>query len=492
LSLRATVSSTPQFGNPELLDDLIFPGSSGTYSNTLGLSINDNGVIVGTANLQQKATDDDGGPLVEASQHGVMLVPVEIMRVWNDQLPGVEANYLADANYNGLSSIGTGLDNKNYIFIGAAQSNKFDRKGHIKAQMASSNTGANSETMTDSISNRILWRLAKSDDTGILTVASGSSSYAHYDASSQVISVTIDQPDDDPTTNYILVGGYDKNNDGQLDAGEVSIIPQCLYNGGRIPYQIKLVSSNYYNNALSTLKGSGADIIGSFLPHAKGLLDAFSTGALPSEATSSLATTVDRLEPGLDHPVGILFDASQSSTAWGPPLNNIPLPHAGAGASIIAVFGPATQMASDVANSTAMNNWLQAHLSTPANAATIKDFFETNPSANFGNFSFALSDTLDFNLTTDVDLWFAFGKVTVSVVAEVEVDRGYNVQSISVTGAMNDLYDFNFDGPPSLLTHPAASVQAGYNTLGVGGRVFKSRVNMENTAVQDFQFSFPE
>jgi len=39
--------------------------------------------------------------------------------------------------------------------------------------------------------------------------------------------------------------------------------------------------------------------------------------------------------------------------------------------------------------------------------------------------------------------------------------------------------------------HPAANVQAGYNTVGNGGRVFKSRVHMQNTGVSDFQFQFP-
>ena len=98
---------------------------------------------------------------------------------------------------------------------------------------------------------------------------------------------------------------------------------------------------------------------------------------------------------------------------------------------------------------------------------------------------------LDFNFTTDIDLWFAFGKVNVTAVASVGVDRGFNVRDISITGNVNDLYDFNFDGSPAQLVKPAASVQAGFNTIGKAGQVFRSRVDMQDAAITDFQFQFP-
>jgi len=185
-----------------------------------------------------------GAPSGTGSQHALLLLPVEVMRVWSDQLPGVEANYLADARYNGQDSIGTGLGDKKYIFLGASQSNNSDGKGHIKAQVVISGTG------TNSLRDKILWRLAKYDNSGNLTVASGSSSYATYDANSQVVSVTVDKPDDDDTnTDYILVGGYDANGNGQLEASEANIIPKCLYKGQRLPFEIKLVSASVVRQA---------------------------------------------------------------------------------------------------------------------------------------------------------------------------------------------------------------------------------------------------
>jgi hypothetical protein len=157
-------------------------------------------------------------------------------------------------------------------------------------------------------------------------------------------------------------------------------------------------------------------------------------------------------------------------------------------------------MSEDVANSTTMNNWLQDQLSQQTICDTVNQWFTSHPQENSNTFSFDFSTIdqngkdqgLNFAQSTDVDLFFAFGKVSVSVTAEVDVDRSRYVNSIDLTGDMKDLYDFNFDGPEATLVQPAASVQAGYNTLGNGGRVFRSRVHMQNTKLSDFQFQFPE
>ena len=416
--------------------------------------------------------------------HAVLLLPVEVMRVWSDQLPSVEANYLADASYNGQSSIGTGNDDKRYIFMGVSQTNNNDGKGHIKVQVAIPGG--------DTIRNKILWRLAKTDGSGNLTISAGTSSYANLDADTQVVSITIDKPDDDDTgSDYILVGGYDLDGNGQLSSTEANIIPNCLYKGQRLPFAIKVVSQTCYNNAVNGITSYANGWIASALPHARCLLNAFASGNHPDESTSSAVTTIDRLEPGLDHPVGILFDSGKSS--------NNGLGKAGPGTSYIAIFAPQTQMASDVANSTTMKNWLQTKLSSSNNCAYVKQYFISHPNDDYAELSFDVSTVdasgkekgLDFNFTTDIDLWFAFGKVNVTAVASVGVDRGFNVRDISITGNVNDLYDFNFDGSPAQLVKPAASVQAGFNTIGKAGQVFRSRVDMQDAAITDFQFQFP-
>ncbi len=424
---------------------------------------------------------------VSTIPHALLLFPLEVMRVWSDQLPGVEANYLADASYNGFDSVGTGNDDKKYIFLGAAQSNNFDGKGHIKAQAK----------VPDQFKDKILWRLAKSDGSGNLSIAPGSSSCTTYDSSSYVVTITVDSPDDGDTgSDYILVGGYDADGDGQLSTSEANIIPNCLYKGQRLPFDVKIVSTNCYNNDLASLTNDANNWVASGLPHAAGLLKAFIYQIVSSEATSSESTTVDRLDWGLDHPVGILFDASKSSNAG--------LSKAGPGTSITGVFNEQTQMSKDVANSVTINNWLQDQLSQQSICDTINQWFTSHPQENSNTFYFDFS-TIDqsgkdqgvnFAQSTDLDLYFAFGKVSVSVTAEVEVDRGRYVDALNLTGDMKDLYDLNFDATPQVLlgwlVQPAASVQAGYNTLGIGGRVFRSRVHMQNSELSDFQFQFPD
>ena len=140
-------------------------------------------------------------------------------------------------------------------------------------------------------------------------------------------------------------------------------------------------------------------------------------------------------------------------------------------------------MASDVANSTTMKNWLQTKLSSSNNCAYVKQYFISHPNDDYAELSFDVS-TVDASGKEK-------GLVNVTAVASVGVDRGFNVRDISITGNVNDLYDFNFDGSPAQLVKPAASVQAGFNTIGKAGQVFRSRVDMQDAAITDFQFQFP-
>ena len=446
--------------------------------------INSHGILAGTACQPVSDFSTNTGSDTQQTQNSppaAILLPVQIKRVWSDQLPGVEANYLADAKYNGFDSVGTGNDDKKYIFIGAAQSNNFDGKGHIKAQIVTSATGQ--------LLSNILWRLAKDDGSGNLTIAPGGSSYTAYDGTSQVVSVTIDNPEDDDTSSdYFLVGGYDSDGDGQLSASEANITPQCLYHGQRLPYSVKIVSSNCYNSKLQSIT-NWASNSASVSPHASELLMAFATQTVPSSASSSGNTTVDRLEPGLDHSVGILFDASNCS--------NKGLPKAGPGTSIMANFDQTTRMSKDVANSVTMNNWLQDQLSLPASDNAVRQYFAQNPDVITGTLSLPVNGGMDFQPGSssgggDIDLFLAFGKVNVNVTAVVTVDRSLAVIEIKLTGDMTDLYDFNFDSDAAIpFVKDAANVQAGYNTLGIGGRVYKSTVHMQDTVLDDFQFHFP-
>jgi hypothetical protein len=412
------------------------------------------------------------------------LLPVEIEKVWSDQLPGVEANYQASASLNGFTANGTGRGNKSYIFLGAAQSNNFDGKGHIKAKVKVSSPAE--------LRNKILWRLAKKSGASY-TPQNGSS---NYDANGEIVTITIDSPAEatDEADHYHLVAGYDQDGNGQLSSSEGNVVPKFKWthknaSGQSVSedrdYEFKIVSASRYNSAKQSLLSDAwwGTLV---TPQASRLLKAFANGAVPQGATSE-NTTIDRLEPGLDHPVGILFNASQPSAAG--------LPKAGPGASITAVFAPGSSMSRDVAESTTLNNWFSAQLGQYAQE--VHNYFLAHPNeitytmyVHFSTVNPQTNHDAGLGFDGDVDLYLALNRVSVELDAEIEVHRSLQINTMTITGSVLDLYDFNYDGNESAFVKPAALTQAGYNTLGNGGRVHKSRIELLNATVP-IQYQFP-
>jgi hypothetical protein len=64
----------------------------------------------------------------------------------------------------------------------------------------------------------------------------------------------------------------------------------------------------------------------------------------------------------------------------------------------------------------------------------------------------------------------------------------YTVELVAVTGTVTDLYDFDYDDGGDV--RKAARVQAGYNTLGTGGRVYTSAVQMLNSRCTRLEGNF--
>lgn len=99
-----------------------------------------------------------------------------------------------------------------------------------------------------------------------------------------------------------------------------------------------------------------------------------------------------------------------------------------------------------------------------------------------------------FNPIQDTDLYLTLGNVRFSFLGNVVVNRDLRVSTSEITGTMLDLYDFDYDGgayfgPLNYSFRSAARVQAGYNTEGTGGHVFKSKIVFQNTLIPiDYQF----
>lgn len=459
--------------DPAALEELGLSQQNGLYLT----AINNNSMIAGYG------YDSDG------YEEAFLLLPVDLKKVWSDQLPSVEANFLPYVIPNNPSSgLGTGRVDKPYIIMGAAQSSNFDGKAHIKAQVT---VGGSPE-----LRNKILWRLAKKN--GITyTPENGTST---YDASGEMVTITLDNPGDGTheSDHHHLVVGYDQDGNGQLSSTEVSVVPKYKWKGKDNDYEFKVISVSHYNSAKQQLNETSGRWQ-SLFPQARNCLFAFLNESAP-EGAASEASTVDRLEYGLDHPVGVLFNANQSSTAWGPPLNNIPIAHAGPGVSSKAVFNATSLLAQDVAESTTINNWLQDKLD--AKSQEVRDYFTLHPDENFAEFSWDF-DTKDaqgseqgLGFSRDPDLYLAIGKGTTTMNVQVSVNRGYQVGEIRITGDVLDLFDFDYDTELIMGWAPeelqlAADVQSGYNTLGAAGRVYKSRVEIRNHAVPEFIYQFP-
>ncbi|MEP6670778.1 MAG: hypothetical protein ABJF10_16590 [Chthoniobacter sp.] len=442
---------------PQALTDLIPSGTGWTFTSVVDL--NDQGVIVGYGTFQDPSV---AGSAPEA--HGFLLLPVEITKLWSDQLSGVtDANYLPNQ---------TGGQERQYLLMGACQSSNFDLKGHLKAKV---DVGGSSE-----LRNKILWRLATKIGNRYLP-EDGSST---YDANGEIVTVVLDTVFPDDENSYNLVAGYDQDGNGQLSSAEATIRPSYKWNhhdsNGQPKtdaheYEVKIVSRDTYNaNNTGTFGLSNlSDYIWApgGLTEASRCMNAFLTAGTPVGATGP-ATTVTRSDFRLTHAVGLIF----------PPPGN-------PGPTINATFSRTSQMADDAANAHAIYVLLADRISAkkdevhqrfgdPGNVVETFDWHFEGGSVNFANAS-------------DPDLFLALGDTIISpfdVTVKVHRD-GYTIESVTITGTITDLYDFDYDGPPKWpeFVRKAARVQSGYNTLGNAGRIYTVEIQMLNNACRQME-----
>lgn len=390
------------------------------------------------------------------------LLPIEITKLWSNQLSGVtDANYLPNK---------TGQADRAYLLMGACQSNNFDLKGHLKAKV---NVGGSPE-----LRDKILWRLAGKNGSTYVP-ENGSST---YNANGDEVTIVLDNPRTDDENSYYLVAGYDQDGNGQLSSAEASVVPKYKWKrkvNGQLrtddhDYEVKIISRTRYDQARQTLNSLAGTWNTVGLSQASRLMSAYLNEQTPTGATA-VPVMIGRDEPGLTHSVGVLFAAPGNP-----------------GPSITATFGPASQMTADVLDSTTFNNWLsdqfeQKRQDVASRFQNSEEIIET--------FVWNFKGDLSFSVASVPDLFFALGRTKVDVTVEVEVHRFlYTVESTSVTGSVTDLYDFDYDDRSGYagygdFVRDAARVQAGYNTIGTGGRVYKSDVQMSNSP-HSIQFQF--
>jgi hypothetical protein len=133
--------------------------------------------------------------------------------------------------------------------------------------------------------------------------------------------------------------------------------------------------------------------------------------------------------------------------------------------------------------SNALRSWLAGEFNSVADgirADIIQERRNGNPAALLSYSIVAKEKSLAFGII-DPDLLLCLGKVTFENPAiEFDVDMYGYVSKVKVLGLANDLYDFDYEGE-ELLGYPArkaAEVQAGFPSLGFGGKVFKTQIEL--------------
>jgi len=386
--------------------------------------INDIGMI--TAIARKKSTNVD---------HGILLLPIEIEKVWSDQLPGVEVNFFQKT---ATPKNGTGRADKPYILMGARD----DGKAYVKARLGSD--------IPSSFDNLLLWRLAVKNGEP----KPGSFTFDH---SKKEVSITADSLVAEG--DYQIVVGYDANKDGQLSKSEINV---------RSEWTFKVISRSRYNTAVTSIRDAAAQAIVA-TPNASLLLTAFADHTTPQEATAP-TTTIARSDPaGLTHNVGILFT-----------------PTANPGNSIEANFAGNSFMAITAAQTVSINNWLSDAFESKRQEV-LQTFQNLDPSILVYTFDWEFTGTLNFgrypNSSKDLDMFLAIGKVKFTIRAEVPVHRsGYiDIETgVRLYGVITDLYDFDYD-EGTWVIKDAARVQSGYNKTGDGGRVYRTKINFSDT-----------
>ena len=120
-------------------------------------------------------------------------------------------------------------------------------------------------------------------------------------------------------------------------------------------------------------------------------------------------------------------------------------------------------------------------ISTPEHRQEVQNWFASN-SAPTHDFTWVweanVSSAFEW-LPNNPGIFGAIGAVTITGSVTVTVrESDLRITMVHFTGSLDDLYDGNYKKPGN---EEIATVQAGYPTLGDGGRIFKTHLEFEDT-----------
>lgn len=267
-------------------------------------------------------------------------------------------------------------------------------------------------------------------------------------------------PSSSPNRVWEVVLGYDVNKNSKLDADELCVSPRPLY--------FTMVSRFDYILATGFANGPSFGIV---FEYASSFVDAFAFGGQPRHPLAAnpivgVVSDFSVTDPDLEHRIGISFPDMEGPI----PLYLYPAGH-DLGDKIMA-SSRMTQIIKDAIRTRIKIGLLDVS----GELSEVRKVILTLP-----------PQPIDYGDSLDVDLHFAFGKAKLS---ELQVDLTYSplpppnvitVLEAKVSGFHNDLYDWNYAHESTRMDHQMAIIQAGFPTLGGGGRIFRTQVVFDQT-----------
>jgi len=374
-------------------------------------------------------------------EYEVILLPVDIEEVISDQIAGNECNKLPTLFFNGEPN------NPMLMATGSGQ------KAKLRVKMASASDPK---------------VYVGGRKTGTQTVLGSASVTAN------IVPLEFDIPANSHDK-YDIVAGYDANANSKLDDSEAVVVfkktPLTTSKGAAgsdpdgILDKVIIVDQDQFSSSKSTLN-TYSNAPGS--EYAGDLIGAFGKGSktVPN-STIAYQITISSREPGLSHPVGAKWNASNQDSTYR------------------FTFADGSPASNNTESSNALKQIVQK---------VIADNKASMIAAYTGTPEWPVSPYYDFSESkelgkTDPDPWglselgFAFGKVTLKGKLRVSYKKtgaaSIEVGDVEVIGTFDDLYDFQYQKEEKAKN--ASMVQAGHATLAPGaepdsGKIFFTRV----------------
>lgn len=381
-----------------------------------------------------------GGTFNESHEETVelSLVPIEVKEAWSDQIPDVTVNGLPDK---------TGANDKPYIFMGA----RGDKKAYGRLVLAS--------PVPEKFRQRLLVRFHR-DEIPVFGPVPGSSQIAE---DGRTVRFSLNTVANQENKDYTVAIGFDDDSDANLSVTEVKALPEATYDGvNSIPLTYKIVGKDRYNQSrVELMEWTNNQISQVAFSETSRIYKMFYVGNVSAPATSVQAS-LGRLET--IHPVGAKY-----------------IPASDQAETVELQFDTSTVLAQKIVGSGEFRSWFGARLREKENEVTAKfATFGDDPYPVDFTFSWTFpASSLAFAKLTSPDLFFSLHNVKLTQVsAQVTVHRSGQVQNVVLDVDVEDVFDFDHDNTFDILELPmiAAEVQAGFPTLGLGGRVFRERI----------------